>query len=186
MSMETEWEAAFWPIDKDDMRKRLEAVGATLIHPERLMRRVPFHLHPDAPLKHAWARVRDEGDKITMSLKQSGSAINEQKELEIVVSDFDDAVQLLRDVGCIERGYQETRRELWKVGGADVTIDEWPHLEPLVEIESVSEEIVKDIAIKLGFKWKDAVFDTVDLFYSQKYNVPRESLTRTAKRLLFI
>ncbi|MGE5540924.1 MAG: CYTH domain-containing protein [Bacillota bacterium] len=183
--MHTEWEATFWPVDKEDVRARLKAAGATLIYPERLMRRVPFHLHPDAPLKKAWARVRDEGDKITMSIKQSGDSIEEQKELEIEVSSFDDAVQMLRDLGCIERGYQETRRELWRLQGTDVTIDEWPHIEPLIEIEGVSEEMVRNAAETLGFDWNNAVFDSVDLFYSRKYGVERHALTLTSNPLTF-
>ena len=35
--METEWEATFWPIEKDEIRQRLKEAGATLIYPERLI-----------------------------------------------------------------------------------------------------------------------------------------------------
>jgi adenylate cyclase class 2 len=183
--MQIEWEAGFWPIDKDEVRGRLKAAGANMVYPERLMRRIPFHLHADAPAKDGFVRVRDEGDKVTLTVKQVGTKIDEKKELEVEVSDFDEAVDILRALGCIERGYQETRRELWTLDEAEITIDEWPFLEPLVEVEGPSEEVIRAVSEKLGFDWKQAVFDSADYYYSKKYGVERKFLTSGISRLTF-
>ena len=34
------------------------------------------------------------------------------------------ARELLNTLGCQERAYQETKRELWKLDGVEITIDE--------------------------------------------------------------
>ena len=184
--MRTEWEAAFWPVEKDDVRRRLREAGATLVYEERLMRRVIFHLPSDAPLTGGWARVRDEGDKVTLCVKQVGTTMEDQKELEVQVSNYDDAIEILKSLGCIDKAYQETKRELWELGGAEIMLDEWPFLEPLVEVEGPSEEVVKDAAERLMFEWETAIFDTVDLLYSRKYGVERRILTTgTGARLTF-
>ena len=62
--MQAEIEAVFLDINKDELRKRLEEFGAELVQPERLMRRTAFDLG-----RHEFARVRNEGDKVTMTYK---------------------------------------------------------------------------------------------------------------------
>lgn len=183
--MQIEYEATFWPIDKEEMRQKLLLVGAHMEYPERLMRRVVFHLPESAPLTHGWARVRDEGDKVTMSIKQSGSELEQQKELEITVSDFDAGIEILRSVGCLERAYQETRRELWILDDVAITLDEWPFIEPFVEIEGVSEKAIQAVSDRLGFTWQKALFCSTDTLYAKKYNVSLDRINKETPRLVF-
>ena len=65
--MQTEIEAKFLDIDPEALREKLQSIGATLVHSERLMKRKVFDL-PDQTFQQsgAWVRVRDEGDKITL------------------------------------------------------------------------------------------------------------------------
>src|SRR4030042_1295776 len=65
--MNIEYEATFYPINKNQMRLKLKKTGAKLIKKEFLMKRTVFN--PPIPIKEGWLRVRNEGDKITMSLK---------------------------------------------------------------------------------------------------------------------
>ena len=60
-SMETEYEAKFLDVDKDEVRARLKAAGATLERPEFAQRRWVFDLPKELHSKHVFARVRDEG-----------------------------------------------------------------------------------------------------------------------------
>ncbi|MDB5195282.1 MAG: hypothetical protein JWO84_466 [Parcubacteria group bacterium] len=186
--METEWEATFWPIDKENVRARLKTAGASLIFPERRMRRVNLYPPDEEYALRAWVRVRDEGDRITLSLKErrgDNSQIEHQGEIELIIDDFDRAGELLRHLGCRDKNYQETNRELWKLHGASITIDEWPWLEPLIEIEGISEEHVKDVSTRLGFDWNEARFDTADKIYAQKYGVESQFVNRSIPRLIF-
>jgi adenylate cyclase class 2 len=170
--MDIEYEAKFTNIDKDEIRRRLSKAGAELIRPEYLQKRIPFHLPAERRSKDTWLRVRDEGDKITLSLKTiDGDKIEDQKEICLVVSSFEDAVELLKAIGCEPKSYQETKRELWKLDDVDVTIDEWPFLEPFVEVEGPSENAVKNASEKLGFRYEDAVFGPVAKLYGKKYNL---------------
>jgi len=168
--MNIEYEATFWPVLKDEIRSRLKAAGAELIRSEFLQKRKVFNLPTGHEIKGGWLRVRDEGDKITMSLKiVDGNKIEDQKETCLVVNDFDEAVIFLESIGAEEKAYQETKREIWHLDGVEVTIDEWPFLEPLVEIEGSSEAVVKTVSDKLSFNWFEVLFCSADVLYSKKY-----------------
>ena len=66
--MNTEYEAIFINIDKSQVRKKLKELKAEIIKPEFLQKRIAFDI-PNNNYRHSWARVRDEMDKITMTLK---------------------------------------------------------------------------------------------------------------------
>lgn len=184
--MQIEYEATFENVDKEDARARLAAAGATRVRPEFLQRREVFNLPSGHEIPGAWLRVRDEGDKVTMSLKVvNGDRIEDQKEICVTVDDFDAASQLLSMVGAQRKAYQETRRELWRLDGVDVTIDEWPFLEPFVEIEGASEEAVKAAAAKLGFDYTRALFCSVDTLYARKYGFSEDRFNNHAPLVTF-
>ncbi|HPX94213.1 MAG TPA: CYTH domain-containing protein [Candidatus Moranbacteria bacterium] len=184
--MKIEYEAKFIDIDKDEMRKKLREVGAELVRPEFLQKRFNFHLPGDLRQEGAWLRVRDEGDKITLSLKKAeGDEIHHQKELSVVVNDFDTAVKILESIGCDIRMYQETKRELWKLNDVEITIDFWPFIEPLIEIEADSEEKVKDTAEKLGMDYSKAIFGPVGKVYEMKYDIHPNFLDGKDAKLVF-
>ena len=48
-------------------------------------------------------------------------------------------------------------------------LDEWPWVEPYIEIEGESEEAVRDTVSKLGLSWDDAKFGGVNTLYKEKY-----------------
>lgn len=170
--MKIEYEATFTDINKNEMRERLRRAGAELVRPEYLQKRIPFDLPKEKRSKDSWLRVRDEGDKITLSLKMiDGDKIENQKELCLEINNFDDAVELLKTIGCESKSYQETRRELWKLKDVEITIDEWPFLEPFVEIEGSSEDAVKEVSKKLNFDYHDALFCAVGKLYQLKYGI---------------
>jgi adenylate cyclase class 2 len=184
--MNIEYEATFWPINKNEVREKLRVVGAILIKPEFLQKRKVFNLPVGHEIKGGWLRVRDEGDQITMSLKiVNGDKIEDQKELCLKVDNFGQAVELLKTVGCEEKAYQETLREIWSLDGVEITIDEWPFLEPLVEVEGKSEIEVRAVADKLGFDWAQALFCSTDTIYAKKYNLPEMVFTDISPLIVF-
>ncbi len=184
--MAIEYEATFANVDKTDIRQRLKAVGATLVRPEFLQKRVNFNLPESHQIKGGWLRVRDEGNRTTMSLKIiDGETITDQKEIQLVVDSFSEAKNLLASIGCREKAFQESRRELWLLDGVEVTIDEWPFLEPFVEVEGVSEAAVKAVAEKLGFDYSLAKFCAVDVLYSEKYGLSFDRINNQTPEITF-
>lgn len=166
--MKTEIEVKFCQVDIDDVRARLEAAGAHLEQPMRLMRRQVFYLVDRT--RDAYVRVRDEGDKVTMTYKQFDDiSLHGAKEVEVTISNFEDGKTILERSGLVPKSYQETRRETWRLDDAEVVIDEWPWLKPFIEIEGPSEASVRAAAHKLGFDWNDAVFGAATEAYRQQY-----------------
>lgn len=184
--MNIEYEATFPNIDKDKIRLKLKETGAQIIRPEFLQKRVVFKLPKGHEIEGGWIRVRDEKDKITMSLKViDGEKIENQKEICLKVDNFKEAELFLTTIGCKKKAYQESKREMWRLDDVEITIDEWPFLEPFVEIEGKSEEIVKLVCKKLGLNYSRALFCSVDVFYSKKYNLPVDVINNQTPEILF-
>jgi len=184
--MEIEYEATFLDVNKEEIRERLNKAGAKLVKPEFMQKRVVFNLPKGYENGHAWLRVRDEQDKITMSYKEiNGKNIEDQKEINLVINNFKAGEELLKSVGCRMKSYQETKREIWELDGVEICIDEWPFLEPFVEVEGKSEKEVKTVSEKLTFDYSKALFCGVTLIYSMKYDIPCEIIDNNIPRITF-
>jgi len=184
--MQIEYEATFTDINKDEIRETLKQAGATLGRAEYMQRRTVFNLPKHNEIQGGWLRVRDEGDKITMSLKVvDGDQIEDQKEACVTVSDYAEAELILATLGCERKAYQETKRELWVLDGVEVTIDTWPFLETFIEVEGTTEEQVKSVSEKLGMNWGEARFCSVAPLYSEKYGVSEEQINERTPLITF-
>lgn len=168
--MNTEIEVKFLDTDHDAIRKKLQELGAKLEQPMRLMRRSLVEM-PHHTEVRGFVRIRDEGDKITLVYKQRDdeNSLYGTKEIEVEVSSFDDTVELLRAAGWPPITYQESRRETWKLGDAEIVLDEWPWIPPYIEVEAPSEKLVRETSAKLGFEWADAVIGSVDVIYQREF-----------------
>ncbi len=187
--MQTEYEATFINVNKDGIREKLKEVGAILAKSEVLMKRYTFNLPKGHEHKDKFLRVRDEGDRITLSFKivpEGGTKnIDEQKEICFNVDNFDKAVDFLRTIGCQEKAYLETKREIWKIGETEICIDQWPFLEPLIEVEGQSEQVVKEVSEKLGFDYAKALFCAVGAIYAQKYGIDENFVNNHIPKINF-
>lgn len=184
--MDIEYEATFINIDKDEIRERLKKAGAGLIRPEFLQKRVTFNFPAEHEIKGGWIRVLDTGEKYVLTLKiVDGSKIEDQKEINIDVGGFIETVEFLERIGCQKKSYQETKRELWILDGVEITIDEWPFLEPYVEVEGKSEAEVKKVSEKIGFDYATALFCCVSTLYNKKYNISEEIINNQIPEITF-
>lgn len=183
--MKTEIEVKFIDVDIDAVRKALESAGATLHTPMRLMRRAIIE-PPELEEKNAFIRIRDEGDRHTVTYKQFDEvSLTGAKEIELEISDFSAMIALFEQVSLPAKSFQESRRETWQYGEVEVVIDEWPHLRPYIEIEGASEHAVRDAASNLGFDWATAVFGKVTEVYQRQYPDGDASQLVNCKRVMF-
>ncbi|MFY9228286.1 MAG: class IV adenylate cyclase [Candidatus Microsaccharimonas sp.] len=176
--MKTEIEVKFLNVDFDQVRATLTELGAVCEQPMRLMRRVLSQQHERTEKDNhsAFLRLRDEGDKVTLTFKEFRErSLTGASEREVVVSDFDETLAILKAAGIVFKTFQESKRETWSLNDVEIVLDEWPWLNPYIEIEGDSEEAVKAIAHQMGYSWDDAVFGATNAAYMAQYPDGRNS-----------
>lgn len=176
--MHTELEAKWLNINIADMRARLTAAGATLVVPERLMVRAVFD-YADKRLEKigGWVRVRNEGDKVTLSYKQlNDRTLHGTKEVTVVVDDFDTTCAFLKAIELEQNSFQETKRESWKIGDTEIELDTWPWIPSFVEIEAKSEDALQSAAKALRLDYAQALHGSVETAYQAVYDITEEAI----------
>lgn len=174
--MQTEIEVKFLGTDHDVVRAKPVSLGAKCVQPMTTMKRYNMDF-PDKKLEKngGWLRVRDMGNKITLTYKNLESwTLTGVSEIEVEVSDFEKTHELLTAIGMTNKGHQITRRETWTHQDVEIVLDEWPWIKPFIEIEGPSEMQVQKIAKALGFDWKDAVFGSVEPAYIAEYDITEQ------------
>ncbi len=162
--MHTEYEVRILEIDVDNIKKKLEEVGATFEW-DRVQKRYVYDFIPKVDSK--WIRLRTNGIKTTLTIKDLvTSKIDGTRELEIEVDDFLNTNKILEELGYNPRNYQENRRIQYKLDGVEIDIDSWPMIPTYLEIEGSSEEEVYKIVEKLGYKLEDTTTRDVEGIYN--------------------
>lgn len=172
--MNTEIEAKFLNQNHADIRKKLKLLGATLVLPERTMKRVNYDFPDDRLDKiKGWVRVRDEGNIITLSYKQSDdTSLHGMQEINLKVNSFADAQKFLTAIGVTKlKAYQETKRESWSLNGVDIELDTWPWIKPFIELEAPTEELLRKVADLLDLDMTKAEYGSVIPAYQAEYNI---------------
>lgn len=170
--MKLEIEATFLEINKDELRAKLRAAGAKLVQPEILMRRIVFDIS-----KHAFARVRDEGNRIVLTYKNHhNNTLTGTEEINVEVSDYDDTIAILKASGLHAKSDEDSYRESWELDGVEIDIDTWPWIPSYVEIEGATPTAVEAISAKLGFNMQNAIIGSVDEVYKLYYDVTNDDI----------
>ncbi|MES2216460.1 MAG: CYTH domain-containing protein [Patescibacteria group bacterium] len=175
LPMNQEYEVKFLNIDVPTIEAKILSLGATKVG-DFFYKRIIFD-YPGLPLnaKGAWLRLRDEGDRVTLTWKkrlgmtsQDGSTSDEgMEEIEVVVSDFEKTAAILRSLGMIDKFYQENRRTRYKKGKVEFDIDYWPRLNPYLEIEGHSWQEVDAAITDLGLNPADKRIFSANQVYLQ-------------------
>ena len=176
--MHTEIEAKFLDVDTDLLREKLRSFKANLVNNERTMKRKIFDFE-DGRLRmiSGWVRVRDEGNKVTLSYKQlNDRSLHGTKEVNVTVQVFEDTCNFLESIGMKQKSYQVTKRESWLLDNVEIEIDTWPWIPKYVELEGKSEEKVRSVASKLGLDWQKALHGSVEVAYQAYFDVTEEEI----------
>jgi adenylate cyclase class 2 len=171
--MAQEIEAKILNVDVQKLEEKLLSFGAER-KSEKLFRAMAFD-YPGYPMdkEAAWVRLRDEGDKITMAYKKrlgvkdinKGTNDSGMEEIEVSVSDYDLAKEFLLKLGMVVKFYQEKKRITWQKGPVTYDIDTWPQLEPYLEVEGETWEIVDSAILELGYDLKDKIICSATQIY---------------------
>ena len=166
--MKHEYEAKFLAIDSTGLQVRLTALGAVRAFPRTLLTRKIFE--NDAHKGGAWVRLRDEGTRSTLTLKQvtDSTTIDGTTEVETEVADLRAMSEILSRIGLREVRYQENYREEWRLGRVVFDFDTWPGLPTFVEIEGPDEPSVRQAAAAVGLDYAQARFGSVDEIYKSE------------------
>ncbi len=119
-----------------------------------------------------WIRLRKSNDKVELTIKhvyeKNSEKIQKVKEFEINVSDLNETNAILEEMGFVRRNYQEKIRHSYHYKDADIEIDEWPMLNPYMEIECDNEKTIEEIIEKLDYKEKEIVSLNTQQLYEKK------------------
>jgi adenylate cyclase, class 2 len=137
-------------VDKKEVISRLKKLGAK--KPAVLnFKRIIFFIRDDKKAA-IWLRLRTDGKTNTITLKeQFGNGLSQTNEFETEVKDFKEAARILCK-SFKKSVYEENTRIEYFFNGTQITIDKWPFLPWLVEIEGKSEKQVLDTYKRLKIK----------------------------------
>ncbi|MFD9973241.1 class IV adenylate cyclase [Streptomyces sp. NPDC059017] len=166
--MKHEYEAKFLAVDVADLQERLTRLGAVQAFPRTLLTRKIFE--NDNLDGGAWLRLRDEGTRSTLTLKQvtDSTTIDGTTEIETEITDLNAMADILRHLGLSEVRYQENYREEWRLGEVVFDFDTWPDLPTFLEIEGPDEASVRQAATLLELDYTEARFGSVDEIYKSE------------------
>lgn len=163
--MNIEYEVRILEIDPEEIKEKLESLGA-IFQWDALQRRYVYDFIPKIDGK--WIRLRSNGSKTTLTIKNLvSSKIDGTQELEVEVADFEKTNLILRELGFEAKGYQENRRCQYVLDGVEIDIDYWPLIPTYLEIEGKSEQEVYDVVHKLGYSEDDIITTDVEAIYLQ-------------------
>ena len=184
MGVALEIEAKYLGIDVNETRQHLKEAGFKCLKQRMLMRRRTYLMFDKNgnEIKEAWGRVRDEGDKITMTVKHVlESTVDGVKEAEVVVDSYEQASLLFGMLGYFPAAYQETKREKWQKDDVEVMLDTWPGIPPFCEVEAQSVASVNAAAAALGFDVSEGVSGCVDVLYEKYLAIPPNDINKMAR-----
>ena len=125
-------------INPEEVKAKLLAIGAKPLGFYNFRRYV---FDPAIGAPHRWLRLRTDGNKTTLTFKEiSNDSFSGTEEWEVEVSDFETTLKILENTGIKHRSYQENTRDEYEYHGAKLSIDHWPKLGYLLEIEVEKEE----------------------------------------------
>ena len=156
-------------VDEEIVQRKLVDCGAALIV-RKDYRRYVFNSIP--VIKDRWVRLRTDGQKTNLTVKEMTSAtVDGVQEWETVVDDFETALTMLEKMGLKPKGYQENRRELYVLDGVKLSIDEWPGLKSLLEIEGHSKDEVYAMLDKLGLNSDKFTANSISQIYLDELGI---------------
>lgn len=121
--------------------------------------------------RNKWIRLRESDGETELTVKhvfeKSNSSLQKVKEAETKVFSFEEANDILEEIGLASRSYQEKIRISYEYGKANIEIDIWPMLKPYIEIESGDEKLIDNLINLLNYQNKEIVSINTEQLYKR-------------------
>jgi len=190
--MKVELEARYYAVRDIEILYRLEKEDAIVerVCRKSLARRCVWDI--DAT-KRKFLRVREYRGKTEITVKRIKDSTSVKGTLEssflLHANRLDSFMELFRAIGLGSGSYQENERDCWRwihyegdsrevSWACDITLDYWPGLKPIVEIEVISggPEAITFLEGRLRLP-KRFEGDIADI-YTQEHGISREDLSK--------
>lgn len=173
-NMAIEFETQVLEINKEDIINKLRALGAKE-DPEVFQKRFVFDikcLGATDPGIGEWVRLREVNGQAELTYKnRSNFSIDGTEELEVKVSDFQQAYKILKAINFTEDiYYQENKRQKFYFQDLEFCLDTWPLIPCFLEIEGKSKEAVEEGLAILGLQGEDIGHSGIFKIYN-KYGI---------------
>lgn len=171
--MDKEIEARFLEVDKEALVDKLLKLGAKDLGENTLEEVIIY----DPELKwldeRRFVRLRKTGESTRLTYKEHrASTVDGAHEIELGIEDLEKAVKIFESIGLLPYRRQQKRRHTLHLDKVVFDIDTWPKIPTYVELEGPSEEVLKNVASKLGLDWGKAVFEDARKIIEGRYNIP--------------
>ena len=170
--MGKEYEAQVLDINVTEMRKKLKQMKGKRVHKQIKMVRAVFH-RCNSKIT-SFARVRDEGKDVTMTVK----IYNDPKypdEYEVTIKeDFEAGKKFLESLNLKMKSYQESFREKWSLpikGVHEITFDTWPGLPTYMEIDCTTKNTLDNMINKLKIDKTKLIHGGTGIKYNHYYGL---------------
>lgn len=173
-----EIECRFLEIDKDELLNKLLSLGGKDLGEKLLEETIIYDPEGKWQDGNRFIRLRKVGDKIKLSYKEHRAhSVDGAYEIELEISDYDKAELLFEKIGLKAYRHQQKKRHTLELDGVTFDIDTWPRIPTYVELEGDSENALKNIAQKIGYKWENAEFHDAAWIIENKYHIPVRKMT---------
>jgi predicted adenylyl cyclase CyaB len=170
--MSKEIELRFFSFDRKILNEKIKELGGVK---KGMYHFKVVNFFPPAP--YNTLRVRDEGHRITFTIKEKQKQIGDTRsydiENEVNISNYAEMRIMLNKIGFKENYSLEKIREIYDIGESELVFDHYPGLPSFIEIESTSEEELFDLAKKLGLILGEKQMDAGDL-YLEIYGITKD------------
>jgi len=188
--MEIEFEGRILDINKEEFITKIKSIGGTLKAPLTLYRRSVFNL---CDIKRGYVRVRDEGDKTTMTAKiYKDPKFPQEYELQIKDS-FENGQAFLEALNLTKKAYHETMREKWSIPKSnnstkelcEIAIDYIPGLPLYAELECKTKADLHKTAKLLDIPLKSLMYGGYGKVFVHYYDMAENEINNIVPSLTF-
>ena len=169
-----EIEVKILEIDVDAIRKTLLNLGAKKVLDDELSYVILDDEKENLFKEKKLLRVRKSKDSAHLCFKSKAKKgkLRQAEETEVKVSNYEDTIKILKELGFVARHEGKKHRESYSLGNVRYELDTMPGIPTFLEIEADNEEdLIKGIE-NVGFKLEDVTsmngFDVIEYYRNKK------------------